>query len=137
MEDNIVEHKGICFKVVTMKYKIQSSEPAITPMITVTETGDADTCVGDKRDIDQLEERTCDEFFKNGCGFTNKCSSYFDEGYIRSIRNKMAELSRDDLDLLIMGQLLTSLQYGPVTSALKHLPVERQYTQSCLGFSKY
>ena len=82
-----------------------------------------DTCVDDKRDVNHLEERTCDEFFKNGCSCTSKCSSYFDEGYIQTIRNETAELSRDELDLLIMDELLTSIQSGPVTSALKHLPL--------------
>ena len=103
MEDNLYEYEGICFKLVIMKNKIQSLEPAITPLITITETGEVDTCVDDKRDVDHLEERTCDEFFKIGCGCTSKCSSYFDEGYIRTIRNEMTELSRDELDLLIMG----------------------------------
>ena len=115
---------------VITKNKIKLLEPAITPLITVTETGEVDTCVDDKRDVDKLEERTCDEFLKNGCGCTSKCSSYFDEGYIRSIRNEMAELSRNELDLLIMGELLTSIQNGPMTSALKHLPVERKYTHT-------
>ena len=99
-------------------------------MITVNETGEVDTCVDDKRDVDQLEERTCDDFFKNGCGCASKCSSYFDEGYIQSIRTETVELSRDDLDLLIMGELLTPLRSGPMTSALKHVPVERKYSHT-------
>ena len=82
MEDNLVEYEGICFMVVIMKNKIQSLEPAFSPLITVTETGEVDTYVSDKRHVDQLEERTCDEFFKNGCGCTSKCSSYFDKGYM-------------------------------------------------------
>ena len=130
MEDNLFEYEGICFKFVIMKNKIQSLEPAITPLITITETDEVNTCVDDKRDVDHLEERTCDEFFKNVCGCTSKCSSYFDERYIRTIRNEMAELSWDKLDLLIMGELLTSIQSGPVTSAFKHLPVERKYAHT-------
>ena len=82
MEDNLVEYEGICFKVVIMKNVIQSLEPTITPLITVTNTGEVNTCVDDKRDVDQLEERTCDRSFKNGSGCTSKCSSYFDEGYL-------------------------------------------------------
>ena len=133
----LVEYEGIYFKVVTMKNKIQSWEPTITPLITVTETGEVNTYVDDKRDVDQLEERTCDGFFKNGCGCTSKCSSYFDEGYMWSIRNKTAELSQDELDLLIMGELLTSLQSGPMTSALKYLLVERRYTHTIYYHKKY
>ena len=44
-----------------MKNKTQSLEPA--NILLITETGEVDTCVDDKRDVDHLEERTCDEFF--------------------------------------------------------------------------
>ena len=55
---------------------------------------------------------------------------------LQRIQNKTAELSWDELDLLIMEELLTSLQSGPVTSALKHLPTQRVYTHTIYYHNK-
>ena len=98
-------------------------EPIIAPPITVTPTTEVHI---ELREIDKKEEEELQTFFNVGC----ECQLQFSEHYIRMIRNDIAELSREELDLLIMGELMTSLCDGETTAASKHVPKKRSYSHT-------
>ena len=84
-----------------------------------------------QRPTDIEEETACQTFFNQGCGCQARCSEQFPELHYRAIRNDMAELSKQEMDLVIMGQLLATTRAGDSTSALRHPSKERDhsYTQ--------
>ena len=102
-------------------------EPIISPPITVTPTTEVQI---ELREIDKKEEEELQTFFRVGCECQHQCSKQFPQHYIRMIRNDMAELSREELDLLIMGELMTSLHDGETTTASKHVPKKRSYSHT-------
>ena len=66
---------------------------------------------GDVRVSDLSEKKLVDDFTSGGCGCTkgpnnSSCSSQFERKYIASIRDSCFELSHDELDLLLIGQIM-------------------------------
>ena len=55
--------------------------------------------------IDARERVEFEEFVRKGC-CEGKCHLQFDEGYLRSVRWEMAELSKEELDMVIMSELM-------------------------------
>ena len=78
--------------------------PRITPTpVTITEPTDVEITY---RDIDIHETQCIHKFLEQGCGCTARCSSYFDESHYAKMRSDCLELTHDELDLVIMGELL-------------------------------
>ena len=55
--------------------------------------------------LDTVEENELSKFVENGCHCQRKCSSLFDEAHYSMMRDSCAELSHEELDMFIMGEL--------------------------------
>ena len=75
--------------------------------------------------IDARERVEFEEFVRKGC-CEGKCHLQFDEGYMRSVRWEMAELSKEELDMVIMSELIVCSGTDELTSANKKVTHERQ-----------
>ena len=66
----------------------------------------------DQRDIDLQEDKRVTEFCTNGCGCTlvhkGPCSSQFSIDHYKTMRADCAELTWDELNMVIMGQVSVS-----------------------------
>ena len=60
------------------------------------------------RPCDTTEEGLLATFTSVGCGCSKKCSSQFSLSYIRDMRAQCYELSHNELDLVLLGQLVAS-----------------------------
>ena len=65
----------------------------------------------DQREEDVVEERLIQEYAKDGCACSvgpdkSPCCQSITLDHYRSVRSQMAELSHDELDLAIMGQVM-------------------------------
>jgi hypothetical protein len=60
------------------------------------------------RPCDTIEEGLLATFVSVGCGCSKKCSSQFSLSYIRDMRAQCYNLSHNELDLVLLGQLVTS-----------------------------
>ena len=75
--------------------------------------------------INARERVEFEEFVRKGC-CEGKCHLQFDEGYLRSVRWEMAELSKEELDMVIMSELMVCSGTDELTSANKKVTHERQ-----------
>ena len=89
----------------------------------------------DLRPNDIQEDNLVSDFVSAGCGCSKwnrkQCSEQFSDDYFKSVRGSCAELSRSELDLVILGQLLacTNQSPGVVTeSRNKEAECQRSYT---------
>ena len=92
----------------------------------------------EEREIDVKEKQKIETYLREGCGCAKQCSSQFDESFLVKMRSDCAELTHQELDLLVMGQLLAVVNLSQETSAMRHLPHPRQkmYSQFMLGSKK-
>ena len=60
------------------------------------------------RPCDTTEEGLLATFASVGCGCSKKCSSQFSLSYIQDMRAQCYELSHNELDLVLLGQLVAS-----------------------------
>ena len=81
---------------------------------------------------DRVEEEVCRKFFQDGCGCSDNCHLKFEEDYLRTTRNDMAELSRAELDLVVMGQVMASTHCSDTTrgETWRKMPRERAHNYS-------
>ena len=84
----------------------------------------------DISDALELEERSISRFTANGCACKHfdggPCCKLFSTSHYREVRDQCRELTRSELDLVVMGQLLALTHSGAMTQAKKHKPKERQ-----------
>ena len=61
-------------------------------------------------DADKKEEKEIEESVREGCGCEvlngKPCSAQFTTSHYREMRNYCAELDRDSLDLVVLGQIM-------------------------------
>ena len=71
------------------------------------ENGDEDYL--EWRDVDNIEEDAVKQFVEKGCGCRWKCSRKFTCIHFVRVRNYCTELTRTELDLVLMGQIMAFL----------------------------
>ena len=69
----------------------------------------------DTRNEDMADEVICQKFLLEGCGCSDKCYKKFSESYLLQRRYELAELSREELDLVVMGQLMAYIHFQSTT----------------------
>lgn len=77
------------------------------------------------RPSDIAEKRLVDNFLSSGCQCTKAhggCSSHFSAKYVTETRASFAEMSRQDLDMVLLGQLLAFTSISAYTYTSHHLP---------------
>ena len=72
---------------------------------------DVTTVPIDQRDLDVTEEQLIQEFVRDGCKCDlgpscTPCSSSITVDHLRAVRCQMADLTHDELDLVVMGQVM-------------------------------
>ena len=81
------------------------------------------------RPCDSIEEGLLATFASVGCGCSKKCSSQFSLSYIRDMRAQCYDLSHNELDLVLLGQLVASTNTSEkVVVESGHLGKERRRT---------
>ena len=65
----------------------------------------------DRRELDVMEEQLIQEFAREGCKCDlgpdrSPCSTSISVDHFRSVRCQMADLTHDELDLVVMGQVM-------------------------------
>ena len=83
------------------------------------------------RQCDKDEDTTVEEFFKKGCSCIKwngkECFQQFPLHYFKSTRLAMRDLDRDQLDMVLMGQILAfSNTSKMVVTECRHIPTERK-----------
>ena len=79
----------------------------------------------EERDINEREKQKIEIYLRDGCGCVKNCSSHFDEVYLMKIRSDCAELTHDQLNLVVMGQLLSCVTESSETGVTRHIPHHR------------
>ena len=87
------------------------------------------------RPMDDMEDKLVSEFIRSGCGCTKDkgkpCSQLFSPEYVKSVRASCAELTREELDMVIVGQLVACMNTSAtVSTAAWHKESERYTTES-------
>ena len=88
----------------------------------------------DRREIDEVEEQLARQHVRDGCNYDYSprkspcCKSISVERY-RSVRNDMAELTHNELDLVVMAQVMAGC-----STAESSLSQNRQRTQTHTTF---
>ena len=80
---------------------------------------------------DVIEERLVSEFMTSGCGCAKAkgqpCLRQFSPEYVKSVRESCAELTRGELDMVILGQLMASVNTSTtVSTTARHEASERE-----------
>ena len=82
------------------------------------------------RPCDVNEEELVAQFVATGCSCAKRCSSQFSKEYIQSMRAQCFDLSRNELDMVLLGQLIASTNTSnKVVQESHNLEKEREYTQ--------
>ena len=78
-------------------------------------------------EVDQREKEVVTEFVAKGCACTRSCLSQFSLEEISTTRAECAELTRDELDMAILGELNASMDVSETRGRKsKHKEVQRQ-----------
>ena len=83
-------------------------------------------------DID--EDRVVEDFMRRGCSCRKwggkPCSEQFSVDYIRETRLSFKDLTREQLDLILMGQLIATTNTSTITKERRHQPQMRKHGYS-------
>ena len=93
---------------------------------------DKDTLPIDRRDLDEAEEQLIQQFAQDGCKCDlgpNKspCCTTVTVDHFQSVHSQMLELTHDELDLVVMGQVMAGC-FSRETSAHRGQQRGKQYT---------
>ena len=94
----------------------------------------------EQRAIDLAEVSTVKEFCSRGCGCAMACTSKFSLQHIELTRANAAQLSRGELDMAIMGQVMafTSCSQATLNSTRhRHKPKQRQKNRMVFDHNGY
>lgn len=84
----------------------------------------------EERDLDKKERELIESFVNDGCGCKEKCSCTFDAATFMKIRAECAELTRSELDLFLMGQLMcVTHDNDEIRLHSRHQPQSRRRTR--------
>ena len=114
----------------TLQEAESSFDSSTTSSIETTallQLGDIDDVGIDYRPVDVDEEKVISMFFENGCGCRKwkgkNCIHQFSVKYIQDIRSQCFQLSRQELDMLLFGQLLANADKTEITcTEWRHSP---------------
>lgn len=68
-----------------------------------------------------------DDFLTRGCRCASRCYKLFDREYYSSTRDEANELTRDELDMVLLGQIMAFVCVDTVVGpSHKHAPTQRQ-----------
>ncbi len=71
-----------------------------------------------------------DQFLARGCGCATKCSAQFDRDFYLSKRDEASALTREQMDLVVLGQIQAFLSVDEVIGpSHKHTPTQRRTTR--------
>ena len=95
----------------------------------------------DRREIDEVEEQLVQQYVHDGCKcdfspMNSPCCTSITVEQYRSIRNDMAELTHDELDLVIMAQVMAgcrmeeSTQHGQEWTQTHNVSSQRRQNLS-------
>lgn len=94
----------------------------------------------EERPTDTTENDCVAAFMSSGCGCkrsNGECSTKFSNEYVSSVRCTCAELSRNELDMVILGQLLEQRRRRKSRQQIAHhIPAPRQ-THLCQDVSLF
>ena len=76
----------------------------------------------DIRAEDMADEAVCQKF---GCGCSENCYKKFSPSHLIQQRYELAELSRDELDLVVMSQLMATTHFQSTTTGRKNKKIPR------------
>jgi hypothetical protein len=86
-------------------------------------------------DSDELEEHLIARFAHEGCRCKHHngqpCCTLFSADHYQRVRDDCRQLSRSELDLVVMGQLLAFTQNDETTQAKHHSPKNRKRSFTC------
>ena len=95
---------------------------------------DDDNIIIDVSDCAEMEEHSITWFAKVGCKckhFNGElCCTTFSVDHYQRVRDECRQLSKSELDLVVMGQLL-ALTQDDMIQAKKHSPKQRQRSFTC------
>ena len=91
----------------------------------------------ERREIDIDEERKLKMFVEKGCGYAKECSKSFTEKEVMHMKNGCSELRKEELDMLILGEILTCTSYTKKTVSVGHVPPDRGRPRSSCMFTGY
>ena len=92
--------------------------------------------------VDEKENALCKKFTENTCGCKKingrPCSTQFSAEYIIEMRAQASLLTHDELDMVILGSLMTTLNRSENIVDGRHKPKKRErdysdYTHNCLS----
>ena len=90
--------------------ELDTEDPLITPSasIAIVEGTEEMEMEMEERPVDVREREEFERLFQNGC-CERKCHLQFSEEYLRRVRWDMQELSKDQLEMAVMGQFIFAL----------------------------
>ena len=90
----------------------------------------------DISDSCEMEERSIARLAQGGCSCKHfdggPCCKLFSVSHYQEVRDQCRELTRSELDLVVMGQLLALTHSGHMTQAKKH--IQKEHTRSFTYF---
>ena len=111
---------------------------AASVAISISTQSDFGTIVSDVSSPDHSEEEIIKQFVANGCSCKladgGPCCKRIQESEFQESRDECRELSREELDLVVMGQLRACNQHGPTTQKQKQHNKERESSKSMFRF---
>ena len=86
----------------------------------------------DIRAEDMADEAVCQKFLQEGCGCSENCYKKFSPSHLLQQRYELAELSRDELDLVVMSQLMATTHFQSTTTGRKNKKKYQEFDQKCI-----
>ena len=99
-------------------YTLLSDTDEAQPLIAAQECPDSSSILFELRGVDREEEQTVQGFLSRGCGCSivpGGCCQQFAPAHFEQMRSLCAALSRAELDLILMGQIMSLTNNSELT----------------------